>query len=215
MDISTTFSEKEKEMGNGNESGNETYTTFFYGTLMAPTVLYRVLYGLSPSPSNPTSTTTSKLHSVSALLQNYTRHRVIGCDYPAIIPSEEKILDAEGVRGTLVSGLSKRDVFRLDVFEGEEYERRDVDVRVLPSSVSQTPTNTKTIKAQTYIWIDPKTRLEDREWDFEEFVREKLGRWEGSSSGEFEEVDGVVYDGEGDPMGGRGMGGRIGEALRG
>ena len=34
------------------------------------------------------------------------------------------------------------------------------------------------VKTQTYVYID-EGGLEDGEWDFEEFKREKLGRWVG------------------------------------
>lgn len=35
------------------------------------------------------------------------------------------------------------------------------------------------MEAETYVWAEDITGLEDGEWDFEEFRREKMGRWIG------------------------------------
>lgn len=48
--------------------------------------------------------------------------------------------------------------------------------------------------AQTYIWIDGEDRLAKEEWSFEEFVKEKLGRWVGQSD-EFRDVDALATGG--------------------
>jgi hypothetical protein len=50
------------------------------------------------------------------------------------------------------------------------------------------------ISAATYIWIAGEERLAMEEWNFEEFVREKLGRWTGRSE-EFRESDEVATGG--------------------
>ena len=42
------------------------------------------------------------------------------------------------------------------------------------------------MRAETYVWIDDPRELEDGEWDFEEFVREKLRNWVGVKAGEIE-----------------------------
>jgi len=44
--------------------------------------------------------------------------------------------------------------------------------------------------AATYVWIASKDQLASEEWNFEEFVREKLDRWTGESE-EFKESDAV------------------------
>jgi hypothetical protein len=194
-------------------------------------------------------------------LRGYRRHRVWGADYPAILPEtdgEEREFAAEGgevtkqkfegeacVRGTVVSGLTEGDVWRLDVFEGSEYERKEVEVEILDVSldeaaqISPYPTakgikldkppawatdrnatnahvipeqsgpyprlpgfetpeaaaatlkthpirvetkKPQTVNAQTYIWIAPATELEAKEWDFEEFKRDKMRAWMGDGS---------------------------------
>jgi gamma-glutamylcyclotransferase (GGCT)/AIG2-like uncharacterized protein YtfP len=152
------------------------HTAFFYGTLMAPRVLHRVCYG----PSLPLSTTqNNQLIARPALLKAFRRHRVLQADYPAILASENST-----VRGTLVSGLTDGDIWRLDIFEGDEYSRQKVKVRVLvdEGDINVEPTDEQLgaeVEAETYVWIAGKKHLEDREWDFEEFVKEKMGRWVG------------------------------------
>ena len=95
------------------------------------------------------------------------------------------------VRGTVVQGLTREDMWRLDLFEGDEYARRkvrvtmDVNVEVKESAPMDTLRHTQKegeeeqeeLEAETYIWIAGQHRLEDTEWDFDEFVREKMWRW--------------------------------------
>jgi len=180
-------------------------------------------------PSLPLSTTkNSELRARPALLQSFRRHRVLNADYPAIIACTDST-----VRGTLVSGLTDGDMWRLDVFEGDEYERRKVKVRVLKDegAMNVEPTEAQLggeVDAETYVWISGEESLEDKEWDFEEFVREKMGRWVGAGgeeNGEYNgeevrpsiiEVDEAVKVQEQntrDPTGGRGLNGTIGKAL--
>jgi hypothetical protein len=43
------------------------------------------------------------------------------------------------------------------------------------------------VEAETYIWIAGAQRLEPEEWDFAEFVREKMKRWVGREAAETDE----------------------------
>jgi len=88
------------------------------------------------------------------------------------------------------------------------------------------------LEAETYIWIAGQHRLEDKEWDFDEFVREKMWRWapgegvggpedeEGEAEDEgFEDVRRAVEEkrrgeGEVDPTGGRLVGGSFEDAVK-
>ena len=144
-------------------------TAFFYGTLIAPAVLSRVLFG--PSHASATSTTRRPLHTPRpALLRGYERRRVRHADYPGIIPHE-----GGEVKGVLVAGLTQGDVFRLDVFEGDQYARREVDVLLADGRGG----DGETVRALAYVWTADLRELEAREWDYEEFRREKLWRWAG------------------------------------
>ncbi|KPI41957.1 Protein AIG2 [Cyphellophora attinorum] len=214
-----------------------TNTLFFYGTLMAPPVLYRVIYGTS-SPK-PEEYPAMKFLSVrSGLLRGHRRHRVVGADYPAVTPEK-----GGSVRGTLVGGLTEGDVWRLDVFEGSQYERREVGVDVLEGVGLGEAKEPETVKAQTYIWASPLEELESQEWDFENFKRRKMSRWAGLESddggwgGSSEDNEEVVEEDQGfadvehavrngdvvdkardgvrgdDGMGGRGINGVIGRQL--
>ena len=75
-------------------------------------------------------------------------------------------------------------MWRLDIFEGQEYERRKVKVRVLDEGVG----DGEDIEVDTYVWVAEEERLEEGEWDFAVFTKEKMGRW----VAENEEYDGEL-----------------------
>ncbi|KAF3940708.1 hypothetical protein ABW19_dt0202674 [Dactylella cylindrospora] len=171
----------------------ETYTCFFYGTLMALPILSRVIYGTqSPDPWQR-----DRLKIRPAILHDHCRHRVKNVDYPGVVPQVGK-----SVRGTLVEGLSKMDIERLDHFEGDEYDRIQVKVQVLLdeslSENKETHIEGETVQAGIYMWTMGTQFLEEGEWDFEQFTKLKLRNWVGDSKNfEFQE------SGTTDPMGGR------------
>lgn len=137
---------------------------------MAPKVLHRVCHG-STSPTNPIYATHA-LKTTPAILYGHRRHRVKHADYPAILSHPTST-----VRGTFVTGLTDADIWRLDIFEGSEYSRQEVQVRLLGDDGEETE---DVVEAETYIWIAGEEQLEDAEWDFEEFKREKMKFWVGS-----------------------------------
>jgi gamma-glutamylcyclotransferase (GGCT)/AIG2-like uncharacterized protein YtfP len=170
-------------------------SAFFYGTLMAPEVLHRVCHG-STSPSNPIYAT-HNLKTYPAILPAHRRHRVKDADYPAILPHPSST-----VRGTYVTGLTDSDVWRLDIFEGSEYERANVKCKLIQQAGgedakpkvfknvhvsgkdvvhlgSEYDADGEVVEAETYVWIGGEERLEEREWDFAEFQREKMRFWVG------------------------------------
>ncbi|CAO2647170.1 Nn.00g080920.m01.CDS01 [Neocucurbitaria sp. VM-36] len=211
------------------------HTAFFYGTLMAPPVLHRVIWG---SSTPPTPAHASLLRIRPAMLPAHQRHKVKHADYPAVLPAPA----SASVRGTLVEGLTDGDIWRLDIFEGEEYERRKVRVRVLQegkehsegegekhgtSVVSRAEEEERNVEgeeveAETYIWIAGARQLEAEEWDFAEFARDKMKRWVGREATETDsgfqgrpsiiEVDDAVAALQ-DPTGGRGANGSISRQL--
>lgn len=92
------------------------------------------------------------------------------------------------MRGTFVTGLTEGDIWRLDIFEGDEYERRKVRLRVF----SEWGEDGEEVEAETYVWVAGREKLEGGEWDFEGFRREKMGAWVG---GGVQEAD-VGFAGE-------------------
>jgi Gamma-glutamyl cyclotransferase, AIG2-like len=138
---------------------------------MAPRVLHRVCYGnADPEPWK------ARLLTIKpAILYGFRRHKVRYADYPAIIPQANST-----VRGTFVTGLTPGDISRLDYFEGSEYAKRKVKVRVLIKAEDcseKEDLEGEEVETEVYVWIGREGDLEDGEWDFDEFVREKLALW--------------------------------------
>ena len=82
------------------------------------------------------------------------------------------------MRGTYVRGLTRGDQWRLDCFEGSQYER----MRLRLNLIDEKGNVGEEVDAETYVWAENVKDLEDGEWDFEEFRREKMGRWVGSNT---------------------------------
>lgn len=141
---------------------------------MAPQVLYRVIYGTT----KPTPSQISRLIMEPAILPKYTRRRIHCCDYPAIIPSSKP---GACVRGIYVRGITPSDQQRLDMFEGDQYERIRLRLNLLDKEGNEVEEK----EAETYVWAQDISFLEDGEWDFEAFRRKKMIRWVGRDE-EFE-----------------------------
>lgn len=202
--MSATISSSAKEWS------EPTVSLFFYGTLLHPAVLRRVIghegHTLSYQP---------------AILQGYTRHHVKGDTYPAIIPWEqaqalfndstnaiaEPSTTERTVRGSLVTGFSPVDISLLDVFEGDEYERdvvtvhpfgeqRSLDAAADDAGVVFEPVEHSQTgkKAQTYVWNKPpKDTLDPAIWSYDTFVKDNLHKWVGSTAdrASYADVDSV------------------------
>jgi hypothetical protein len=176
---------------------------------MAPQVLHNVIHG----SSTPEPWQKAMVSFQPAILHGYRRHRVQGADYPGIVAvteTDEKILASNAsssarmsVLGILVSGLTDGDVHRLDLFEGGEYARENVTVRKLrdshggsgESGMESQWSNVlgaacqadggEEVSAVTYVWISGVDRLEEAEWDFESFKKDKLQWWAGAKESEW------------------------------
>ncbi|KAF8071906.1 hypothetical protein FPV67DRAFT_1483122 [Lyophyllum atratum] len=168
-------------------------SAFFYGTLMHPKILQRVIEHEG-----------SRLEICPAVLLDHTRHKVKRAEYPGLIPYEQgRILckreleyEEKTVRGTLVTGLSRKDIKLLDAFEGSEYIRKHVEVHplaplvklseypineaaLIPEEPPALPASTDlapSIKAETYVY-DRFKRLEPALWSYEEFVKNNAWKW--------------------------------------
>ncbi|KAJ5104670.1 hypothetical protein NUU61_002017 [Penicillium alfredii] len=198
------------------------------GTLMAPQMLHRVIHG----SANPEPWQKALIRIQPAVLHGYRRHRVRGADYPAIVAARDHTSNSNSnpsstmfsasldqaqartsVRGTLVSGLTDGDMYRLDLFEGDEYVRELVSVRLLQDHDASSAPVLSSASASTgsgdhlrdvldvvgaesaeegdevaaiaYVWVAGTEQLEEAEWDFETFKREKLERWIGADESEW------------------------------
>ncbi|KAJ7035091.1 hypothetical protein C8F04DRAFT_1100070 [Mycena alexandri] len=168
-------------------------SAFFYGTLMHPKILKRVI-----------GNDGSHLHICPAVLLKFTRHKVKFADYPGIIPySEGQALfdsepdrDACSVRGTMVTGLTKSDIALLDIFEGSEYTRDKVPVYPLSDLVNLADYTMSTatpaplppdeelpepVRVETYVYGDISGLMRDI-WSFDDFVEKNAWKWYGSGS---------------------------------
>ncbi|RPA86171.1 hypothetical protein BJ508DRAFT_411364 [Ascobolus immersus RN42] len=170
--------------------GQKNKTCFFYGTLMVPSVLTRVIYGTTrPEPYQ-----TKDLRIRPAVLSDFVRRKVRYADYPGIVPEK-----GSTVRGTLVEGLTEWDMKRLDAFEGSEYKLGNVRVHVVgreaPVITSEgvinqdrdwkDPEGEADVEALTYIYSAGAHRLEPEPWDFNHFIKERLYLWAGDDSAEY------------------------------
>lgn len=131
---------------------------------MAPEVFFSVCYGDANPPE-----VIKNLHTFSpAVLHGHCRHRVKMADYPAVVAEE-----GHSVRGVYATGLTDANMVKLDYFEGSEYERKKVKVRLLEGE-SASEGEEKDVVA--YIFLFPE-RLERGEWDFEQFRKDKMAYW--------------------------------------
>lgn len=123
---------------------------FTYGSLMCADIMQAVCG--RPVAGEP------------VVLPGHVRHPVVGEDYPGLVEA------AEGsVTGVLYRGLDAAALARLDVFEGEQYERVEVLVEFAGARVPA--------------WVyrfRPEWRhlLLPGDWDFEAFLRAGKARFE-------------------------------------
>ncbi|KAG5368669.1 hypothetical protein CJU90_0888 [Yarrowia sp. C11] len=129
-------------------------TAFFYGTLTRPEVLGRVIANSFKVPDY--------VKVSPGTLSDHVRYHVKNRDYPGVIAKS-----GSSVKGTVAFNLTDSDVAKLDAFEGEDYKRVAVDVEV----------DGKKVPASLYLWIGGEDRLEDKEWDVDVFVKEKMDSW--------------------------------------
>ena len=126
---------------------------------MAPEVFFSAVYGaMNPGKAF------EDLHSFHpGVLNGFVRHRVKWADYPGIIRE-----DGSSVRGVYATGLTDANMVKLDQFEGTEYVKEQVKVRLSDTGEEK--------EATVYVYQHPE-ELDHGEWDFEHFKKEKLARW--------------------------------------
>ncbi|CAG8450207.1 9574_t:CDS:2 [Acaulospora colombiana] len=141
--------------------GMKKFACFFYGSLMFPKVLLRVLEGGRQKDDGPIVVE----EGIPATLKGYKRLRVLGASYPALIKDN----DSE-TQGILIKGLTSGNVSTLDHYEGDQYTR--INVEVFPNNSRDRGQSEDLISAQTYLWISSSDFLEDQDWDKEEFEKQ-------------------------------------------
>ncbi|KAF4975197.1 hypothetical protein FZEAL_7982 [Fusarium zealandicum] len=141
-------------------------TAFFYGTLMAPEVFFSVVYGDKNPPQ-----AIKDLHTFSpAILEGYCRRKIQYADYPAVV--QEK---GHTVLGVYATGLTDANVEKLDTFEGGDYDKEKVHVKLLEKDGKPT-THGEHKEAFVYVFLHREDTLEE-EWDFEDFRKTKMQSW--------------------------------------
>lgn len=175
---------------------------FFYGTLVHPKILARVI-----------GNDGAHLTVQNAILPGAKLFHVIEEDYPGLV-----LHSSSCVKGTLVSGLTVSDLRCLDTFEGDEYTRTSVSVIPDPLSpvetnssrvanvgsaplysilanlskrrmdeLQETATDRDRVQAEVYRWTAGEERLQkERVWEFDQFAREKAHNWVGEGEVEHE-----------------------------
>ncbi|KAK3816749.1 MAG: putative disease resistance protein Aig2 [Linnemannia elongata] len=155
------------------------YPCFFYGSLMSTRVLNSVT---RPGPE-------ANLHTVPATIQGYVRYPYHNEPYPGMIASKDDPTSI--VEGLLVFGHSLMDRFRLDQFEGSEYTREILPIKVLaPVPGEYNAMDGKkplaagdVVKSYVYVFTGPHVHLDQsRLWDYEAFKRDHLDVWMNTSS---------------------------------
>jgi hypothetical protein len=124
---------------------------------MVPDVFYSVCYGAKDVPA-----AVAKLHTFQpAILHGYCRRRVKYADYPGIIPDKD-----HDVFGTFATGLTAANMAKLDYFEGSQYVRKTVTVKLLDkvgNLKGEGNVEGAERTAEVYVYLD-KRELEDKEW---------------------------------------------------
>lgn len=119
---------------------------FLYGSLMVPQV-WELVVGRA-AVMQP------------ARLADHVRRALHGAVYPGLVPRQ-----GEHTEGRLVGGIDKRELARLDAFEGELYQRTPCVVE------------SEGERAQAFVYVvRPAHRglLSPRPWDLDRFVADEL-----------------------------------------
>ncbi|WEW55968.1 hypothetical protein PRK78_001403 [Emydomyces testavorans] len=138
---------------------------FVYGTLMAEELLSWVLTGSSENHELICSL------RQPAVLTNFRRVPVKHGDYPALIPGGP----SDQVDGYLISPRSASEWKKLDDFEGELYQRCQVNVLLVSDNLDG---GNKCVSANVYVWAGSMDDIwQDREWDISHFRQNRLEDW--------------------------------------
>ena len=125
---------------------------FTYGSLMCDDIMGAVCAAAPLSP-------------LPARLAGFRRAPVIGVEYPGMVPAADGL-----VEGVLYLDLPATAWPRLDAFEGDEYQRSEVEVELAGG---------RRLMAWTYVFKpEYAERLGEGEWDFQRFLETGKARFE-------------------------------------
>ncbi len=125
---------------------------FTYGSLMCDDIMGAVCAAAPLSP-------------LPARLAGFRRAPVIGVEYPGMVPAADGL-----VEGVLYLDLPATAWPRLDAFEGDEYQRSEVEVELADG---------RRLAAWTYVFKPEHVgRLGEGEWDFQRFLETGKARFE-------------------------------------
>uniref|UniRef100_A0A0D3AWG5 Putative gamma-glutamylcyclotransferase n=1 Tax=Brassica oleracea var. oleracea TaxID=109376 RepID=A0A0D3AWG5_BRAOL len=132
---------KKKKM---SSSVSPSHNVFVYGSFQEPAVVGLIL------ECTPVI--------VSAQLHGFHRYRLKGRLHPCIAPFETGVIN-----GKILTGLTDGQLENLDMIEGDEYERKTVEV-VLTDTLEK-------MEVEAFIWANKDDPDMYGEWDFEEWKR--------------------------------------------
>jgi gamma-glutamylcyclotransferase (GGCT)/AIG2-like uncharacterized protein YtfP len=125
---------------------------FCYGTLQSPEIL-RAVIGREITPHK-------------ALLEEYASFRIVGENYPGLVPAPGHKTD-----GVVYQGLTRREMMLLDRYEGLFYKREIVEVMNNDGAVS---------RAWSYVLKTAYRHCVTGEsWSFDEFESENFSSYPG------------------------------------
>lgn len=126
--------------------------------MKAPNNLF--VYGSMLSPDVVRAITGENISTSDAYIKNFSRRKLKDRDYPAIIQHEGGI-----VIGKILHDVREELVQLIDVFEGDEYGKKEV-LAILKDDTE--------LNAYTYIWNGNSTDVQMEDWDFMHFESHKL-----------------------------------------
>ena len=125
---------------------------FTYGSLMCEDIMGAVC-------------ATAPLTPVPARLEGFRRAPVLGVEYPGMVPAA-----GQAVEGVVYLGLPASAWPRLDAFEGDEYQRSEVEVELADG---------RRLMAWAYVFKpEHAARLGEGDWDFARFLATGKARFE-------------------------------------
>jgi gamma-glutamylcyclotransferase (GGCT)/AIG2-like uncharacterized protein YtfP len=118
---------------------------FVYGTLLSSEIIEKL--------------TGKTFETAHAVLEGYKMYCVKDCDYPTIV-----IEEGAETKGKILADVDDSDLKILSVYEGDEYAEKKVKVLCI----------NKYEDALTFVWSKELHLLENRDWDFEDFQKNRL-----------------------------------------